>query len=124
MPDTETSASFFVVPKAARLRWLVYVRWLALLAVAIGLVIAHLGHFPWVAPRPIAVALVVGVLYNLTFLLRVRRFMSSGLYATLQAPGEAGPLDRELELQALADVGALTLLLMASGGVRNPVSMY
>jgi signal transduction histidine kinase len=122
--STETSASFFAVPKAARLRWLVYLRWLALAAVAIGLVVAQLGRFPWVSPRPIAVALVVGVLYNLTFLWRVRRLMSSGLLAVEQAPGEVGPLDRELELHALADVGALTLLLLASGGVRNPVSMF
>lgn len=124
MPSVDSSQSFFAVPKAARLRWLVYLRWVALGAVAIGLGVAQVAKFPWVSPRPIAVALGVGVLYNLTFLWRVRRLTSSGelTFATVQ--GEAGPLDRELELHALADVGALTLLLLSSGGVRNPICMF
>lgn len=113
------SASFFAVPPAARLRWLVYLRWVALAGVAVGLGIAHLAQFPWVAPRPIALTLAVGILYNLAFLWRVRRLThASG------ERGMPGVLDREHELQALADVGALTLLLLASGGVHNPICMF
>jgi signal transduction histidine kinase len=74
-----------------------------------------------VAPQPIAFALGVGVLYNLAFLWRVRRLTRQ---AQIQTPDERGVLDRELELHALADVGALTLLLLSSGGVRNPCCMF
>jgi len=72
-PPRESSSSFFVVPKAARLRWLVYLRWLALSAVALGLAVSQVAQLEWVAPRPIAVALIGGLLYNLAFLWRVRR---------------------------------------------------
>ena len=126
-PPSETSSSFFVVPKAARLRWLVYLRWLALSAVAIGLAVSQVAQLDWVAPRPIAVALIGGLLYNLAFLWRVRRLEEQ---SSTRNPNDRGPwpaketVDRELELQALADVGALTLLLSASGGLQNPVSIF
>lgn len=119
-PDT---SSFFAVPKAARLRWLVYLRWVALSGVAVGLVVAYLLQLPWVAPRPIALALFVGALYNLAFLLRVARF-SRATTDKAPAPDQSGLFDRELELHALADVAALTVLLLASGGVRNPICMF
>lgn len=47
--------------------------------------------------------------------------------ATSRPPSSASArtmLGRELELHALADVGALTLLLWASGGVHNPACMF
>jgi signal transduction histidine kinase len=212
--------SFFQLSPLSRLRWLVGLRWLALAGVAVGLSVARLLRLPWVAAGPIAVALVVGVLYNLAFLWRLRRLERSAGPAgsrepreashsasDLEAasPGAAGPsapgagaasagvadpsaagsgaaatagagaagalptlsrpslpsqegelperrglrgllylrrerkkdgpsrppepasttaLARELELHVLADVGALTLLLLASGGVRNPVVMF
>lgn len=212
--------SFFQLSPLSRLRWLVGLRWLALAGVAVGLGVARLLRLPWVAAGPIAVALVVGVLYNLAFLWRLRRLERSAGPAgsrepreashsasDLEAasPGAAGPLApgagaasagvadpsaagsgaaatagagaagarptlprsslppqegelperrglrgllylrrerkkdgpsrppepasttalaRELELHVLADVGALTLLLLASGGVRNPVVMF
>lgn len=117
------TSSFFAVPKAARLRWLVYLRWVALSGVAVGLVVAYLLQLPWVAPRPIALALFVGALYNLAFLLRVARF-SRATTDQAPAPDQSGIFDRELELHALADVAALTVLLLASGGVRNPICMF
>lgn len=122
-----SSSSFFVVPKAARLRWLVYLRWLALSAVALGLAVSQVAQLDWVAPRPIAVALVGGLLYNLAFLWRVRR-LEEQLATQITADPQSWPaqesVDRELELQALADVGALTLLLAASGGLQNPVCIF
>lgn len=121
----EPSSSFFVVPKASRLRWLVYLRWLALAAVAIGLAVSQVAQLQWVAPRPIAVALVGGLLYNLAFLWRVRRLEDR---PSLPASSDESPtgtsVDRELELQALADVGALTVLLAASGGLQNPICIF
>lgn len=218
--------SFFQLSPLSRLRWLVGLRWLALAGVAVGLGVARLLRLPWVAAGPIAVALVVGVLYNLAFLWRLRRLERSAGAAGSREPREAshsasdleaaspgaasagaagtgapgagaasagaadpsapgsgsgpgaasagaaaarpslsrpslppqegelperrglrgllylrrerkkdGPsrppepasttaLARELELHVLADVGALTLLLLASGGVRNPVVMF
>ncbi len=126
-PPRESSSSFFVVPKAARLRWLVYLRWLALSAVAFGLAVSQVAQLDWVAPWPIAAALVGGLLYNLAFLWRVRR-LEEPLPTQITADTWSWPakesVDRELELQALADVGALTLLLAASGGLQNPISIF
>lgn len=202
-------SSFFAVPLTSRLRWLVSLRWLALLGVAVGLGVATVAQLSWVHAVPIAFALLVGVLYNLFFWRRLRRLEQRTLSeqvarAVIQAsdpsdvsdisgktltelsgltgaggvagssvvetprrgrrglwylrrigarmrawyqasvepqprgpagkrlPGDSEPsesrrpsaLGRELELQVLADVVALTLLLMASGGVRNPVCMF
>jgi len=126
-PPRESSSSFFVVPKAARLRWLVYLRWLALSAVALGLAVSQVAQLDWVAPRPIAVALIGGLLYNLAFLWRVRR-LEGQLPTYISSDRQSWPatesVDRELELQALADVGALTLLLAASGGLQNPICIF
>ena len=65
-------SSFFAVPPTSRLRWLVSLRWLALLGVAVGLGVATVARLPWVHPLPIAFALLVGVLFNLAFLRRLR----------------------------------------------------
>ncbi|MFO0573494.1 MAG: HAMP domain-containing sensor histidine kinase [Polyangia bacterium] len=173
-----TDTSLLQISPLARLRWLVQLRWLALLGVAVGLGVARLLQLRWVAAGPIAVALLVGVLYNLAFLLRLRGLEQAardaggspsiadfsnpassasglrpavGVLASSTSPAEEperrgrrgllyfrrerkkdslarppGPaeLARELELQVLADVGALTLLLLSSGGVRNPVVMF
>lgn len=159
--------SFFQLSPLWRLRWLVRLRWLALLGVAVSLGLAQLLRLPWVAAGPIAVALAVGVLYNLAFLLRLRgleegvhtprgdqpeprdtaeslpptplpsdepaerRGRRGLLYLRRERKKDGGArppgpteLGRELELHVLADVGALTLLLLASGGARNPVVMF
>lgn len=116
-PQPGDSSSFFVVPKADRLRWLIYLRWLALSAVAAGLLLAWWLRFPWVALRPVAVALACGVLYNLAFFSRQKRLTPS-------LDSELAAIDRELARHVLADVGALTILLLASGGLRNPICMF
>jgi signal transduction histidine kinase len=193
-------ASFFAVPPTSRLRWLVQLRWLALSGVALGLLVARAARLPWVKGPPIALAVAVGVLYNLGFLWRLRRLERRALRdAVAQASAPAGELageitspgdiststitalaeaaavgasstaarrgrrglwylrrfgdrmragaqaapatgaptihdpprrarpltpGRELELQVLADVAALTLLLLACGGARNPICMF
>lgn len=194
-----TDTSLLQISPLSRLRWLVQLRWLALLGVAVGLGVARLLQLPWVAAGPIAVALLVGVLYNLAFLLRLRGLEQAardaggppsiadfsnpassasglrpavGVLASELSEPVTGPVEllrpgvprasstspsdeperrglrgllyfrrerkkdslarppgpaelaRELELQVLADVGALTLLLLSSGGVRNPVVMF
>lgn len=189
-------SSFFAVPPTSRLRWLVSLRWLALLGMVVGLAVATAARLPWVKGLPIGFVLLVGVLYNLAFRRRLRRLeqrtlgeaaaraaapgsdnselgdlgdiSTSGravlaavtgvkaapeatqtqggrrglwylrrfgerMRARYQASTEPQPhnwrgkvsaLGRELELQVLADVVALTLVLLASGGVRNPVCMF
>lgn len=189
-------SSFFAVPPTSRLRWLVSLRWLALLGMAVGLAVATAARLPWVKGLPIGFVLLVGVLYNLAFRRRLRRLEQRtfreaaaraavpggdaselgdlsdisvsgrtvlaavtgakaapestgtqsgrrGLWylrrfgermrARYQASTEPQPhnwrgkvsaLGRELELQVLADIVALTLVLLASGGVRNPVCMF
>src|SRR5438067_9520153 len=113
MPLELSDPAFFPSP-LPRLRWLVQLRWLALSAVFLGLCVAWAAPLPWVSAPPIAAALLVGVLYNLWFAARLRR----------RAIAEQPAGRRELRLHAVADVGALTLLLLASGGLRNPVCMF
>ncbi len=202
-------SSFFAVPPASRLRWLVSLRWLALVGMAVGLAVATAARLSWVKGPPIGFVLMIGVLYNLAFRRRLRRLEQQtlgeeaaraaapggdpselsdlsdisvsgrsslaavtgvpvapaaarpqggrrGLWylrrfgermrARYQAstepqprnwpgrrgtpegePGDSGrpsAVGRELELQVLADVVALTVVLLASGGVRNPVCMF
>lgn len=147
VPQSLPGVDFFAIPEAERLRWLVRLRWVALAGVAAGIVVAKLLALPWVAPRPLVFAVVAGVFYNLAFLIRLerqavaligvqpgergrqglwyfRRISERLLSRELSRPPQAPSLGRELELHALADVGALTVLLLASGGVRNPVSMF
>lgn len=99
-----------VLARAERMAWLVRLRWAALASVLGGALAA-----PWLGlheiNHPVLLGAVgAGLAYNAYFLWSLRR-----------APERLGdPL-----FQALPDFGALTLVLWASGGVRNPfVSLF
>lgn len=104
-------AAFFGASPVPRLRWLVRLRWVALCAVIAGLGVAALLRLPFVSAPPVIAAVAVGAIYNLWFTLRLSR-------------AGARPFPFELQLHAVADVGALTLLLLSCGGIRNPICMF
>jgi signal transduction histidine kinase len=104
-------AAFFGASPVLRLRWLVRLRWVALGAVIVGLCVAALLRLPFVSAPPVIAAVAVGAIYNLWFTLRLQR-------------AGARPFPFELQLHAVADVGALTLLLLSCGGIRNPICMF
>lgn len=118
-----TGPAWYADSPLLRLRWLVQLRWAALAAAVLGLLVARVLRLPFVSPAPIAAAILVGVLYNTWFLFRLARLESAERAPATEA-SDKGTFGRELELQAIADVGALTLLLAACGGLRNPFSAF
>lgn len=105
-PLTGTSS----ITPAERMAWLVRLRWIALAGVLLSTVAARLIGIRGVNEPVIYAAVVGGVLYNAYFAHDLRR-----------RPGrKIDPL-----LQVIPDFGALTVVLWASGGVRNPfTSLY
>lgn len=94
-----------------RLKWLIRLRWLALLGILIATVIASLGTVPG-ASMPLLVAVVVGgAAYNFYLWVRYR---------------EPGPVGRRAAMrQVTVDMLLLTAALLAVGGVHSPfLSFY
>ncbi len=96
---------------AARLAWLVRLRWYALAGIVLATAAAASGFFPGVNVRVLAVAATIAALYNLA-LWRAQR---AGRL-------EAGP--RAALTQAHGDFLLLTVVLWASGGVHSPFLGY
>ena len=59
-----TGPAWYADSPLLRLRWLVQLRWAALAAAVLGLLVARVLRLPFVSPAPIAAAILVGVLYN------------------------------------------------------------
>ena len=91
-------------PRIEPLRWLVGLRWVALLAVLAGAGVAPLFSLGVNVPVLLA-AVALGAVYNLFFSIQLRR----------RPERVRNPL-----VQVLPDFGALTLVLWASGGAANP----
>ena len=89
----------------ARLQWLIRLRWSALFGVAVAGCIAAAGAVPGVNLPVVAVAVVLGVGFNLYVSWRAARL---------------GDTDDRHVWQALLDTGALTLVLWAAGGADCP----
>ncbi|MCA9544506.1 MAG: hypothetical protein KC613_08950, partial [Myxococcales bacterium] len=89
----------------ARLRWLVQLRWLALLGVVLAAGVGAAGVVPGLNLAVMALAVALGVGSNLFVLWRSRRH---------------GDTDDRHVGQALLDTGALTLVLWAAGGAECP----
>jgi len=109
-PET-TSSSVFADSferddfSADRIRWLIQLRWFAMAGVLVATGFTVAGHFPGVAwPVFLAVA-AAGSAYNLVLLRR--------------APGP-GSGQRAAVSQALFDLGLLTVVLWAAGGIASP----
>lgn len=93
-----------------RLRWIIRLRWIALCGILSAALLALLGLFPGVS-WPVLLAMVVGVgVYNLILWLRHRRVATHGT--------------REAVRQAIVDMGLLTVVLWAAGGMRTPFLGY
>jgi signal transduction histidine kinase len=94
-------------------RWLVSLRWLACAAVFAATWLASSALHILANPTPLYVVACVMVAYNLVFYL-VQRDMSAG----------EGNVDRNIYLQVMFDLIALTLLLYFAGLPRNPFLFY
>lgn len=91
--------------RAERMAWLLRLRWMALGGVLVGVLLAQLLGVQGINIPVLLVAILGGALYNAWFERALR-----------DHPERVGdPLHH-----ALADFGALTLVLWASGGVHNP----
>ena len=98
------------ITPAERMAWLVRLRWIALAGVLLATVLARVLGIRGVNEPVILAAVVGGALYNAYFARDLRR----------RPDRQMDPL-----LQVLPDFGALTVVLWASGGVRNPfLSLY
>jgi len=116
MFEAKTTPGFFAVPPTSRLRWLVRLRWLALLGVAVGLGVAQAARFAWVSAGPIAIALAVGVFYNLAFLVRLRRLEHSAQRALRAIADAAGSASGQTD----ADVSVSTIRALAEVAGTSP----
>lgn len=93
-----------------RLRWIIRLRWVALGGILCGVLAGWLGLYPGVN-WPVLLGTVVGAgLYNLALWARHRKEATHG------AP--------EAVRQAIVDMGLLTLVLWATGGMRTPFIGY
>jgi signal transduction histidine kinase len=94
-----------------RLRWLVELRWVAVVGMGLAAVVSAAGAVPGVAWEVILSVAIAGALYN------------GWLYRMLARPNR--PLRRRAALfQAYIDMGMLTLVLWAAGGVSSPFVAY
>jgi two-component system sensor histidine kinase RegB len=97
----------------ASAHWLIWLRWLAcaavLVVVAVSSSLLHIIHFP--LPLYLVAAAMVG--YNLVFHLGLRHW-----------PGDEAALDRQIFIQIVCDLVALTALLYFSDIARNPFLFY
>ena len=90
---------------ADRIRWLISLRWIAMGGVLVATGFAAAGYFPGVAWPVFLAVVVAGSTYNLVLLRR--------------APGP-GSGKRAAVSQALFDLGLLTVVLWAAGGIASP----
>lgn len=110
--NTPASArpSFHARARAERMAWLVRLRWVALGGVLFAALAARFVGVEGINVELILSAVIAGALYNFYLHLDIR-----------ENPERVwDPL-----YQAVADFGALTIVLWASGGVRNPfITLY
>jgi len=109
IPPAEPPRSFPLAP-GERMAWLVRLRWVALAGVLVAAVTSPLFGLDRVNVPVLLFAVMAGAIYNTWLHIDIRR----------RPDHPWDPL-----FQAVADFGALTLVLWASGGVRNPfVSLF
>ncbi|MGF1468425.1 MAG: ATP-binding protein [Sandaracinaceae bacterium] len=93
-----------------RVRWIIGLRWVALLGIVVAATLSSAGFYPGVNWKVLFGAAVVAGAYNLYLSRRQAR------------AGRAGA--REAIRQAVFDLGLLTLVLWAAGGMRTPFISY
>jgi C4-dicarboxylate-specific signal transduction histidine kinase len=93
-----------------RLQWIIRLRWIALGGILSATLLAFLGFYPGVS-WPVLLGTVVGAgVYNVVLW---RRYRATGTHGT-----------REAVRQAIVDMGLLTIVLWAAGGMRTPFIGY
>ncbi len=91
-----------------RLRWIIRLRWVALSTILLASVLSLWGLYPGVNWRVLLATVAVAGLYNLHLATR---------------PARARGTDDAIR-QAIVDMGLLTLVLWAAGGMRTPFIGY
>lgn len=89
-----------------RIRWLVRMRWGAMLAALVGALLGSLGVIPGLSWPVMTITALTGLAYNFVLLARLR--------------GSASPSPRAALTQALVDLWLLTIFLWAAGGAECP----
>ena len=101
-----------------RARWLIRLRWLAALSVAVS---------TFVCARLVGIALQERALYGIALLLLIYNAVLFGLLRRLaDVSGDRGVrgVKWTISIQIAADLAILTLLLHFSGGVENPLAFF
>ncbi|MGE0789976.1 MAG: sensor histidine kinase [Sandaracinaceae bacterium] len=93
-----------------RVRWMIRLRWVATIGMAVAALLATTGLFGDVNSAVLAIAAAAGGLYNLVVWRRHRTMGTRGTPEGVR--------------QAIADLGLLTLALWAAGGMRTPFLGY
>ncbi len=93
-----------------RVRWIIQLRWIALAGILFGAVSSIVGLFPGVNWRVLLGTVVCAGIYNLVLWLRHRETAVSGTDEAVR--------------QAVVDMGLLTVVLWAAGGMRTPFLGY
>lgn len=115
LPSVEQLHPFFDDPHddftLDRLKWLIQLRWIAMVGLSFGVLLIVLGHYE--GPNwPVLLGVVVlGGIYNAV--LHVRHVRGVG------ATGR-----RAAQIQAMVDFGMLTVALWAGGGTDSPFMVY
>jgi signal transduction histidine kinase len=89
-----------------RLRWIIRLRWVALAGILVAATASVLGWFPGVNWRVLFITVAGAGVYNFALWVRHRQRATSG--------------SQEAVRQAIVDMGLLTLVLWAAGGMRTP----
>ena len=93
-----------------RVRWIIGLRWTALLGIALAVLLSMAGFYPGVA-WPVLLAVLAGAgVYNLVVWRRHRHARTAARSEALR--------------QAVVDMGLLTVVLWAAGGMRTPFIGY
>jgi C4-dicarboxylate-specific signal transduction histidine kinase len=93
-----------------RLRWLIHLRWIALAGILVAGILAWAGFYPGVHWPVLLGSVAVAGFYNLLLWVRQREEQKRG--------------EKEAVRQAITDMGLLTVVLWAAGGMRTPFIGY
>lgn len=93
-----------------RLRWIIRLRWFALGGIAVAALSALLGMVPGVNWRVLTGTVLMAGIYNAVLWRRQRRHHAEGTDEAVR--------------QAIVDMGLLTIVLWAAGGMRTPFIGY
>ncbi len=102
------------------LRWLIALRWWALSAAMLAILLAPTLNWNAFLPQPFIAGVALGGVVNFVLILRARK--SAQAHSEDKKGRAVDP--RELVLHLVTDIAALTWLLACSGGLLNPFIVF